>query len=402
MRVPSARPDDPFHFSYCLNVHPGETLADARHAIATYPPLLRDALGAPFGLGLRLAAAAARELQDPAALAAFRHELASAGLYAFTVNAFPHGAFHRTRVKERVYQPDWREPARFDYTARVFDALAGLLPDGVDGSVSTVPLSYATWPRDAAARADMRRQLTGIAARLARLEAERGLLLHLGLEPEPDCTLETTPQTLAYFEEEIFRVGRDELAAREHIPAATAEAWLRRHLGVCFDTCHVALQYESPAASLRAYAAAGVRVSKVQVSAALEADPDVSPGLLRAFDDGVYLHQAKTRDAQGRVGGARDLPAWLAAPDPAARELRIHVHVPLHWPGADGLRSTRHTLDADFWKALQASDCRHVEVETYTFDVLPAAVRDGGLAQNLLRECQWALAGLRTKKDPSS
>ncbi len=395
MRVPSARPGDPFHFSYCLNVHPGESLADARHAIATYPPCLRDALGAPFGLGLRLADAAARELADPETLATFRQELEAAGLYAFTVNAFPQGAFHRTRVKERVYQPDWREPDRLAYTLRVFDALAGLLPAGVDGSASTVPLSYAARPCDAAARAAMRRHLIALAAHLVRIESERGILLHLGLEPEPDCTLETTPQTLAYFQDELFRQGRDELAASEKISAATAETWLRRHLGVCLDTCHMALQYEDPAASLRAYAAAGVRVSKVQVSAALETDPELPPERLRAFDDGVYLHQVKTRDAAGVVGGARDLPDWLAAPDPRARELRIHVHVPLHWPGGDGFRSTRHTLGPAFWQALRASDCRHVEVETYTFDVLPAALRGGGLAQNLLGECRWALAGLR-------
>src|SRR5581483_695 len=94
---------------------------------------------APFGVGLRLSAAAAEELAAPTALADFRRLLDAHGLYVFTLNGFPYGAFSGTRVKERVYLPDWREPARAAYTRQLADILAALLPDGVDGSVSTVP-----------------------------------------------------------------------------------------------------------------------------------------------------------------------------------------------------------------------------------------------------------------------
>lgn len=387
----------PFHFSYCLNVHPGESLQDLQQAVETCLPEIKQALcpDQPFGLGLRLANLAANDLLIPGALPAFKSRLQDQNLYAFTVNAFPYGAFHQTRVKENVYAPDWRSPERLHYTRNIFKLLAELLPENTRGSVSTVPLAYAAWTFSEADRALVRKHLGDLAYDLATLEATTGKTLHLGLEPEPDCTLETTPQTVRWFEEELFNQAAPELAQRKHIPRAKAEALLRRHIGVCFDTCHVAMQFEDPAEALQTYRQHGIRISKVQLSAALECDhaPE-NLKALAAFDDGVYLHQVKSASGQAWP----DLPALFSSPDsasaPAGDTLRIHCHVPLHWPGADTLRSTRHTLTPAFWHALHKSDCEHLEVETYTFDVLPPALRNSSLTQNIISECTWALQAL--------
>ncbi|MDA3872931.1 MAG: metabolite traffic protein EboE [Kiritimatiellae bacterium] len=365
------------HFSYCLNVHPGESLEDVRRVLRTQIPDIKQTLSpdAPFGLGLRIAHQASLDLKQPGQLDRFKQELKQAGCYAYTLNGFPYGAFHHTRVKENVYLPDWSSPDRLSYTCDLFDQLAALLPDGVGGSISTVPLGYKYTPTPVASETYMA-HLLSVAKHLGRIETKTGTELHLGLEPEPDCLLETTDEAVAFFEQLFEASGSD-----EHL--------VRRHIGICMDTCHVAMQFEDPEASLHQLEQAGIRLSKVQISAALECDADsIHPEGLHDFDDGVYLHQVKS--STGRSW--RDIPEYLQSPDPDAGCLRIHAHVPLHWPGTAELRSTRHTLSPGFWQALRESNCRHLEVETYTFNVLPEAVREGNsIARDMISECKWAL-----------
>lgn len=376
-------------FSYCMNVHPGEGVADMQEAIRDQVPYIQQALSpeAPFGLGLRVAAEAARELQRPERLSELKQQLAEQNLYAFTINGFPYGAFHQTRVKEKVYLPDWASPERFTYTRQLFFLLAQLLPDHAEGSVSTVPLGYRFAPTRPEETVEPLREMGRV---LARLEQETGKTLHLGLEPEPDCLLETTEETIAFFQNDLFRGTGSE------------EEVLRRHLGVCLDTCHVAMQFEDPAESFRQYRAAGIRVSKVQLSAALECAADIPEAALQPFDDGVYLHQVKSLHQQEgvapEINRVTDLPEWLGGQKPEGDPLRIHAHVPLHWPGSSPLGTTRHTLSQDFWDELQKDSCPHIEVETYTFDVLPDSLRGGRtVKEDMTEECKWALKKICSK-----
>ncbi len=369
------------HFSYCLNVHPGEKAEDLFRVIQQDIPQIKHALSPeqPFGLGLRIAHEASLAFNSPATLGTLSKHIKEADAYAFTLNGFPYGAFHQTRVKEQVYQPDWSFPERLDYTRDIFFQLAMLLPEKREGSISTVPLGYKFDPEAPKKRERMILQLRELANFLHFLEKDTGKLLHLGLEPEPDCILETTPEAIAFFEEELLQ------------GSAVSEEILRRHLGICLDTCHVAMQFENPVESLQQLKQAGIRISKTQISAALECDASIDPENLRAFDDGVYLHQIKSE--KGRAW--RDLPDFLNAPDANAGTLRIHAHVPLHWEGNDELHSTRHTLTQEFWNALALSDCKHLEVETYTFDVLPETLRAGRTVnEDMIAECQWALANI--------
>lgn len=369
------------HFSYCLNVHPGESLVDLIDVLRSQVPEIKKALSPdrPFGLGLRLSRQASLELASCGNPQILGNEIHEQGCYPFTINGFPFGAFHQTRVKEQVYQPDWSSPLRLDYTRDLFQQLAALLPEGGEGSVSTVPLGYKFDPAAPGQLDFMAGQLCDLALTLHQLAQETGRQLHLGLEPEPDCILETTEEAVSFFKEYIFSRHR------------VSEDILRRHLGICLDTCHVAMQFEDPAEAVRSLGREGIRLSKTQISAAVECEADTDPQRLNAFDDGVYLHQIKSTTGQSW----RDLPDFLARPDRGAGTLRIHAHVPLHWPGDAELRSTRHTLTPDFWQALAASDCRHLEVETYTFNVLPSALRAGrNIAQDMIAECQWALGQL--------
>ncbi len=106
--------------TYCTNIHAGESWDEIRASLDAHVPRIKAQVApdAPFGLGLRLSGVAAAELVGPEPLEAFKDQLARLGAYVFTLNAFPFGPFHGTRVKERVYEPDWRTGERVELHAR--------------------------------------------------------------------------------------------------------------------------------------------------------------------------------------------------------------------------------------------------------------------------------------------
>jgi len=397
------REQPPLHLTYCLNIHRGETWAENFAAIREKAVAVRDAVaqGRQFGLGLRLSNEAARELQAPDALREAREFFEANGLYAFTINGFPYGQFHAGRVKEHVYQPDWRTAERRDYTIALSHILAGLLPEGVDGSISTVPGSFKAWITTPADMDAMVGHLVDCAKVLHEIRERTGKEIHLGLEPEPSCYLETTEETVRFFNETLFPVRRAPLGKGLGCSAEEAEKILRRHVGVCFDTCHVAIQFENLAESLRRYEAAGVRISKIQVSAALRGPCNTaSLEALTPFAEPVYFHQVKGRDREGAISSWDDLPEALGdlsevlrnRPTRAAiEELRVHFHVPLFVEEYGALSSTGSALTPEFFAQLRKGQTSHLEIETYTFDVLPEGMRTGDVSESIAAEYGWLL-----------
>jgi len=390
----------PLHLTYCLNIHPGESWADNLIALRdkTVAVKRRIAPQAWFGAGLRIAHQAAEELTASAEARAEALDFFAANeIYPFSINGFPYGRFHSGPVKENVYAPDWRSPERLHYTLQLADLLAAWLPEGVDGSISTVPCSFKPWITNQGEVLAMAENLASAVAYLAALHEDTGREIHLGLEPEPDCYLETTAETIAFFKDVLFTASVAEVARILKIYRSDAEALVRRHLGVCFDTCHVALQYEDPTESLRAYQFEGIRISKIQLSAALRtsSNPE-SWAALRAFAEPVYLHQVKGRATSGAKFAWYDLPTALdELPNfPDVEELRVHFHVPLFFAGAGPLQSTADTLTPDFFHELRGGICSHLEIETYTFDVLPADVHPGDVVKSIAREYSWVLEKL--------
>ena len=392
-------PSGPAHLTYCTNAHRGESWPDIFAALRRHLPEVKRRVSpqAPMGVGLRLSAIAAEALDAPTELCTLREFLASEQLYVFTVNGFPYGPFHGERVKEQVYAPDWRTPERLAYTDRLAGLLAALLPDDqpdLTGSVSTVPgafrASASVDAREAIAEALLRH-----AAYLAALEDRTGRRITLALEPEPMCLMETTAEAVGFFEEFLFTAeAATRFAALSGRAPAAAEGLLRRHLGLCLDVCHAAVEFEAPADSLAALRRAEVSVMKLQLSSALAVprmDGDAAQ-LLRRFDDGVYLHQVVER---GPAGLTRylDLPealaAWHAGGAPA-REWRVHCHVPVFHDAPLGHFATTQPTLLDML-ARQRSDgiSPHLEVETYTWDVLPPELRTGNLDAALARELTW-------------
>ena len=385
------------HLTYCTNIHRGETWDDTRGALARYLPEVKR-LFVPrqdMGVGLRVSAVASETLSQAQELDKFQDFLAREGLYVFTINGFPYGPFHGTRVKEDVYQPDWRFPERLAYSNRLADLLAALLPGDaeIEGSVSTVPATFRPIGNEPGAIGRIADNLLQHAAHLAALSDKTGRVITLALEPEPMCYLETIEEAARFFEDHLFSSAAvRRFADLTRLDAVGAETALRRHLGICYDVCHAAVEFESAPESLARLARAGIGIFKLQLSAALKV-PRVDAQTveqLRRFDDGIYLHQVVERRADGSLIRFLDLaPAFAKAREAHGHEWRVHCHVPIFLPALPSLGTTQDFLRDILVLHKHAPISRHLEVETYTFDVLPPELRDVDVATAVARELEW-------------
>ena len=168
---------------------------------------------------------------------------------------------------------------------------------------------------------------------------------------------------------------------------------MKSHLGICYDTSHSAVAYENPAESITRLQNAGIKISKAQISSALSLVPD-SKNLkhLAEFNDQVYLHQVKAKTEKGEIISYPDLPEALEEAGKGKSrdhvEWRVHFHVPLFVRIYDGLHSTSEELDKSFFNILKTSTS-HIEIETYTFNVIPERLRPDSVIDSIVSEFKW-------------
>lgn len=374
-------------FGYCTNVHANASLEKTRanlekHALGVKR---RISPNEPMGIGLWLSANAAQELVSSGQVTDFAGWLREIGLVPFTMNGFPYGDFHEPVVKHKVYQPTWYEPARLEYTLQLAEILDQLLPQGVEGSISTLPIAWPSKLRapleealSQAAATNLRKAAQG----LAKLEVRSGRLISLCIEPEPGCVLDTAEDILALFYEYVLPGGDDRI--------------IRRHLRVCHDICHSAVMFEDQAGAIRKYQAAGIEIGKVQVSSAVGVDFDALPAserqaaleLLRdKFVEPRYLHQTSVRDG-GKTTLYEDLPLAVSQAKPSG-QWRTHFHVPIYWQGSPPFLTFRDQIQPCIQAVLAHSNCRHFEVETYAWGVLPPELQHAELAEGIAQEMEW-------------
>lgn len=396
----------PIDLTYCLNVHPGETWEQQFQAIRDNTLMIRDAVtegrsSRRFGLGLRLSALSAQQLLEKKELALFKTFLDEEELYVFTVNGFPYGQFHQTEVKDRVYQPDWTQAKRREYTETIARVLVDLLEEGETASISTAPLTFKGWFDWQKNISPGLEQLVETAYTLWQSYKQSGRRVVIALEPEPYCYPETTLELLEVFDVLRHGVGPKVLNRYGVSPSEAAEI-VQNHVGACFDTAHQAVEFEDLTESLQSLLDAEVPIAKVQLSAALEVDPSVVPReKLECFADTTYLHQSYIQMKDGTIQRYVDLPELLAKKTLDAfmsfSSLRIHYHWPLYQHAArEGITSTSPLLCGNFAELLCAGKCPQWEIETYTWNVLlkntnqpPIDVRTG-----IVREFEWVLENL--------
>jgi len=304
-------------------------------------------------------------------------------------------------VKEHVYLPDWRDEARLDYANRLSRLLATLLSDrpDIEGSVSTSPGAFRA---NITSEADVDAMAAGFLAHAAALVSIRertGVTIALAIEPEPACYIETVAEAATFFTTRLFDPARVARAARDAGVSMTVDD-VRRHMGVCFDACHAAVEFEDPAAAFALLREAGVRIGKVQVSSALRMARQDGAAMRAAFGpfaDDTYLHQVVERCAD-RLVKYTDLPDALAGADAGgsagACEWRVHFHVPVFLGAMKDFDTTQPYLTSVLDLLKRERACPYLEVETYTWDVLPPEYRTVDVTTAIARELTWTKAQL--------
>ena len=145
--------------------------------------------------------------------------------------------------------------------------------------------------------------------------------------------------------------------------------------------CHQAVEFEDVPQSIRTLATAGLRINKVHITCALELE---APGkyeegrrALAGYVEERYLHQTLARTRTGEIVRQTDLSESLALdPPPEFRDAeawRIHFHVPVNAERLGPLRTTRNELKQALAAVSELNYAPHLEVETYTWEVLPGS-----------------------------
>ena len=385
------------HLAYCTNVHRGNSWKETFDSLERYVMEVRKSVAPSerFAIGLRLGAEAARELSYSDEITRFRRWLDQNDAYVFTINGFPYGNFHGSPVKEEVYRPDWTTNERLNYTLALFTILEQLLESGEEGSVSTLPGSFKEFVPNHDIPEVMIKNLNTCALEIEKLAGPKNLDLHLGMEPEPLGLFETTPETISFFDHLFLQADDPEIT--------------RKRIGVNYDCCHLAVEFEDAHEGLDSLINHEIRLSKLHLSSALTAKPNESNlQRLKDFIEPVYLHQVALGQNGRCIGRIKDLDLALASHKAGkineTDEWRIHFHVPLHAsPGGD-LGDTRiHVIDTLFWLSKNPNACSHLEMETYTWEVMPEELQAGTVVEQVAREYEWTLEQIRkielNKKD---
>ena len=370
--------------AYCTNVHRGEGWSETFLNLQTHTLKVRQQVcpNKPYAVGLRLGNSAAQELGQETNLKNFRDWLEKENCYVSGINGFPYGAFHGQAVKESVFLPDWTDPSRIEYTQKLFDILAALNPPNQQGTVSTLPATFKKFNRSKSQIDEAQKNLLACADYLARLRDRTGITLQLALEPEPLGYFENTQQTIDFF---------DQLRGQEATPGLVDS-----FLGVCYDTCHFALQYEDAAQSVEKLNASGAPILKYHLSSALKLNlSDGALERLASMQEPTYLHQCIGKASNGDLIYFKDIPDALADVHALKKlnELRVHFHLPLHSKPIE----KNFSNTTDFLQKVievitrQPGRARELEIETYTWEVLPVSLQSREVTEQVVEEYRWVL-----------
>lgn len=391
-------PDDS-ELTYCTNIHPGETWHEIQQNLNAYVLEIKSgiALGASFGIGLRLSEQAATELAVPGVLQEFKLWLTLNNCYVFTINGFPYGNFYEGSIKEKVYLPDWSSRERVIYTLTLAELLAALLPEKYAGygSISTVPVGFKKNFSTLKSIAQAAENLLLVTCQLIELQKKSGQCIVLGLEPEPCCYLETIQETIRFFNEYLLSPAAiEKIGTVCNLSFLQAELEIRKHLGICLDLCHAAVEFEDPQNVINQIQSAQINIAKIQITNCLRISSVTSQKIeqLLTFADEIYLHQVVEKKRQG-IYRYIDIPQaasnFCSIANHDDTEWRIHFHVPVFLKTLSIFDTTQSFIEAILAKHMQTTLTRHLEIETYTWNVLPEEHRQKNVIELIKNEYFW-------------
>lgn len=386
------------HLTYCSNIHPGESWADHFLHLKKNLPSIRASVSpdSPMGIGLRIANEASLELIKPNVLAEFQSWLEGEGFYVFLINGFPYGGFHETIVKENVYNPDWATNERLEYTIRLFSILSQLLPKGMEGGVSTPPLSYQffdTTDSERKLRIELAtKQIVDVLLVLIEIQKNKGQTLHLDIEPEPDGILGNVKLWVDWFLEDFLPLAVEKIQNQTGFTNEMANHIAKKHIRLCLDVCHSAVSFEDNQAIIRLLSENSIQIGRIQISSALRVkfsnQTTETLDLIASFKEPTYLHQVVVKSANGELHSYPDLPEALLIGAKPSEEWRIHFHVPVFFDSYGLVSSTQKELKELLTIHKNSPITDALEVETYTWGVLPEELQIP-MTESIIRELRW-------------
>ncbi|MEC9093349.1 MAG: metabolite traffic protein EboE [Planctomycetota bacterium] len=375
---------------YCTNVHAGSDLEEMKANLENHACTVKRncAPESPMGIGLWFSDQSAIDLISQDKIDKLGEWLNANELIPFTLNGFPFGNFHQEQVKHRVYLPSWAEDSRREYSERLAQIQHQLLPDGMEGSISTLPLAWGNHDVDDDFLSRCAGQLHELAEFLADLEERTGRLIYFCIEPEPGCVIQTSNSCIDFFEQHLFG------------ESTSSDEMVRRHLRVCHDICHSAVMFEDQQEFIQNIVSAGIGIGKVQVSSAVHANFENSFGYtpleilnqLSEFNEQRYLHQTVLKNKEGKTQFYQDLPEALTELQNRIdnyTEARVHFHVPIFLKEFGALTTSQTEILQCLEATQSIDDLTHFEAETYAWNVLPTALKKDSLADGISEEIKW-------------
>lgn len=391
------------HLTYCSNIHAGESWSDHFEKLKENIPAIKKSVAPEkaFGIGLRLSNVASLELEKEGLLNEFKEWLQQNDCYVFTMNGFPYGGFHHTRVKDQVHAPDWTTTDRLAYTKRLANILVKLLPEGLDGGISTSPLSYRFWHKAEDVEQVLQTSTLHILQIVEHLNGIRkatGKHIHIDIEPEPDGLLGESAAFFNWYTQYLLPMGVAYFKEKYGIETDGSIELIKDYIQICYDICHFAVCFEEHAAAVNQLKSLGIKTGKIQISAALKAalpaeqqERKAVIDAFKKFNEPVYLHQVVAMKKDGELIRYPDMPEALAESERTdVVAWRSHYHVPLFIESYGLLESTQKDIIEVLKIYLESPFTNHLEIETYTWEVLPEEMRLP-IAASITREMQWVL-----------
>lgn len=382
------------HLSYCTNIHSGEDWSSHFSELRTHLPRIKEEISPHenMGIGLRLNHQMSLDLLKGNAIEDFQSWLKDNGFYVFTMNGFPYGSFHGEVIKDQVHVPDWTTPERLDYTLRLFDILVRLLPDDIEsGGISTSPLTYRHWHKTEKERNEAlntaTNQIIKVAVYLEKLKSKYGKNLHLDLEPEPDGLIGNGAEFIQWYEEVLSPMGVNKLTA-SGFTSDKSEDVIRDHIQLCYDVCHMAVEFENQTDLINRLQQKNIKIGKIQLSSALRLAAGTDTEELKKFDEPYYLHQVVVGKTDGTLLRFKDLPEAFDTDENTEGEWRVHFHVPVFTRDYGKLTSTQDYLVEILDLHRKNPLTNHLEIETYTWDVLPDTLQIP-IGDSIIREIKY-------------
>lgn len=385
------------HLTYSTLVHPGDTWADMKDSLQRYVPNVKTRFSPEkaMGVSLRLAHSSVESLlADPSERKWLKDFLIREDLYVFTVNAFPYGPFKNQIVKAEVYEPDWTTEERTKYTMNIADILAEVTGKDVEPTIQTAPLAFRPKVTSAEYEDAFNQNIYRVIAHLLNLEIRTGRRVKLAVEPEPFCFLETIPETVSWFKSKIYTLEAAKAIAKySGQPLSECFGATRRYLGVVLDICHQSVEFESISEDIDALNEACIPIFKLQEAAALQVGV-VTPEIvaeLKKYTGTIYLSQTtQLKDGQlKRFLNLEEAIAEYEADPSGIREWRTHFHVPVFLKDLGPFQTTRGGIDDALRKHAELPLSNHLEIETYTWDVLPEHLKTGDITEYVVRELEY-------------